>query len=631
MSSIPSNEFKETVRAQTDLVGLISESISLNSAHGGREFVGLCPFHDDHNPSMRVYPDRQSFRCWVCQAGGDCFTWVMEYDKVEFREALEILARRANVPIPAFSRSAGSVGSDQKAKLFEALQWAQNVFHETLLNEAYAARALEYLRGRGFSDETIRRWKLGFQPDDWDWLQRRAENRYSLQTLEAAKLITKNSNGPGYSDFFRGRVLFPICNERGQTLSFGGRVLPGGDESRGKYKNGPESVVYHKSRTVYGLHHARETIRETGTIVAVEGYTDCISAHQAGLTNAVATCGTALTDQHVTTMKRFARKIVLIFDGDDAGRMAAEKAVARFLAQDADLRILTLPAGKDPADFLSEHSADYLRELADQAPEAWEYKFQSARARHGNNVDARQRILEEMLDILAVVPKMSEHVREGMLLGDLANRLLIPEPQVRERYQEIRKRAANSVRVAPRDETPTRARADVVRIVSGRSTRDDRLECELLEIVFTEPSLARFLLDEVPPDAVRNEALRTLLSTCYFILGKHEEPSFEHVMNALEDGELKRLAVWIDDQAREKDLQQKLHDSPVESPDDCPPFLRRAIENVKWRREEQSHGRTVVELSGNTDGAQRMDPAAEALLRQHTEFHQKRATRKTPV
>jgi DNA primase len=378
------------------------------------------------------------------------------------------------------------------------------------------------------------------------------------------------------------------------------------------------------------LHQAREAIRDTKTIVAVEGYTDCISAHQAGLTNAVATCGTALTDMHVTTMKRFARKIVLIFDGDDAGVDAAEKSVARFLAQDADLRILTLPAGKDPADFLAEHSADFLREQADAAPEAWNYKFESVRKRFGNAVDARQRILEEMLAILAVVPNMAEHVRESVLLGNLASRLAISETMVRERYREIREKAAKSVHVAVQDEPAAETRSDVMRILSGQTVLDDRLECELLEVVFAKPELARHVADEVPPDAVRNQALRTLLSTCYFILGKQEEPTFERVMNALEDRDLKRLAVWIDDQVRAKELERKLHDSE-ETRDGCPHFLRRTIENFKWRREEQSHGQAVVELSVNRDGAQRMDAAAEALLRQHTEFHQKRATKKAPA
>ena len=490
MSTQLSNDFKETVRTRTDLVALVGESVSLSSRGGGREFVGLCPFHEDHNPSLHVYPDRQTYRCWACQNGGDCFTWVMEHDKVEFREALEILARRANVPIPARSGQTQAPGADQKSTLLEALVWAQNLFHQTLLQSPAAEKARRYLtEQRRFTPETIHKYRLGYHPGGWDWMQQQARGRYSPQTLAAASLVTENRNGPGYGDFFRGRVLFPICNERGQPVSFGGRVLPGDDDSKGKYWNGSESPVYHKSRVVFGLSFAREAIKSSNTLIVTEGYTDCITLHQQGIGNAVATCGTALTDQQVATIKRFARKVVLVYDGDDAGVLAAEKAVERFLAQDVDLRILTLPDGEDPAEFLEHHSSDAFRELAAAAPEAWEYKFRAVRRRHGlESIDGKQRVLEEMLTLVAAAPNMAENVREGLLLGQLASRLGTSETVVRQRYAELRSKAPRRVRTdAPQ---PTAAPSPAVaRLFAGRLGRDDRLECEVLEILSADPAL----------------------------------------------------------------------------------------------------------------------------------------------
>jgi DNA primase len=626
-----SNEFKETVRTRTDLAALIGESVSLSSRGGGRELVGLCPFHPDHDPSLRVYPDRQTYRCWACQNGGDCFTWVMEYDKVEFREALEILARRAGVPIPASSGRPQPSAPDQKPTLLEALVWAQNVFHQTLLQSPGAEKARRYLtEQRRFTPETIRKYHLGYHPGGWDWLQQQARGKYSTQTLLAARLVTENRNGSGYSDFFRGRVLFPICNERGQPVSFGGRVLPGEDDSFGKYQNGYESPVYHKSRVVFGLNFAREALKASNALIVTEGYTDCITLHQQGIGNAVATCGTALTDQQVATIKRFARRVVLVYDGDDAGVRAADKAVERFLAQDIDLRILTLPNGEDPAEFLEHHSADAFRELAAAAPEAWEYKFRFARRRHGlESVDGKQRVLEEMLALLASAPNMAENIREGILLGQLASRLGISETLVRQRYGELRGKAPRRVRTD--DRQPAAPSPALARLFAGRLSRDDRLECEVLEILSADPALVKYLQADVTPEMIRNERLRALLRVYYAVTDETNVPSLDRVLSAVEEGELKRLAVWIDDQAREKDLRSRLRETTAGSPDGCPLFLRQSIAQLKWRREEQSHGRAVVELSAQGDGAHRMDEAAEALLRHSTEFHQRRATKRAPV
>ncbi|REJ93555.1 MAG: DNA primase [Planctomycetota bacterium] len=625
-----SNDFKETVRGRTDIVALIGESVALSSRSGGREFAGLCPFHDDHDPSLRVYPDRQSYRCWVCNAGGDCFTWVMEQDRVEFREALEILAQRANVPIPARGRGqGGGQGNDNRVGLLEVLQWAENLFHQTLLQDPAAAGAREYLASRQFSAETIGRFRLGYHPNDWDWLQAKARGKFPPAQLLAARLIGERNGGGGYYDNFVDRLLFPIRNERGQPVGFGGRVLPGGNDDHGKYWNSPESPVFHKSRLVYGLPYAREAIKDSHTAIVVEGYTDCIALHQAGVANAVASLGTALTELQVATVKRFARSVVLVFDGDAAGQREAERAITRFLAQDVDLRVLTLENGQDPADFLQEHSAEAFQQLAASAPEAWEYKFRAARGRYGmESVDARQRVIEEMLELLANAPNMSRNLREGILLGDLAFRTRVNETQIRERYQEVRGRQRNRGAAGQERETWSE---DAARLLNGKPTLDDRLESEIIEILFADPEQGARVREDVAADAIGNTPLRRILQTCYELMNEQIAPSFERVMNRLEDGELKRLAVWIDEQARSKDIEAKLRDEGVESETDCPHFLRRSLNLLRRRREEQSGGPETDDLSVRPDGAHQMDAAAEARLRRLTEFHQRRATKRAEV
>ena len=621
-----SNEFKETVRTRTDLVALVGETITLSSRGGGREFVGLCPFHEDHDPSLRVYPDRQTYRCWSCNSGGDCFTWVMEQERVEFREALEILAKRANVEIPRSRRSESTGPADAKTSLYEALLWAQGEFHRTLLEAPFAEKARNYLRDtRGFTDETIKKFKLGFSPNSWDWLQTRARGKFSAQVLAAAKLVTELRKG-GYGDFFRGRVLFPICNERGQPVSFGGRVLPGEDDGSGKYWNGVESPVYYKSKVLFGLSFAREAIKKTNTVIVTEGYTDCLALHQSGVENVVATCGTALTDQHVTTIKRFARNVVLVYDGDKAGQDAADRALARFLAQDIDLRILTLPNNQDPPEFLAEHSVEKFRELTATAPEVWEYKFAAARRRHGlDTLDQRQRVLDDMLALMAAAPNMADNIRSGAMLGNLSARLRFTESQVRERFHELREKTAS----VKKPTTASRSESDpaVDRLIQGNLSREDKLECELLGILFTAPETAPFAKAGVSLDDLRQQRIRDLLNICFELTNENSGPTFARVLDATEDGNLKRLAVWIDEQARVQDLRSRLRDGTAGT-DGCPHFLRQSIAHLAWRREEQSQGRIAVELSANSDGAHRIDEADEARLRQLTQFHQRRATSK---
>lgn len=629
-----SNDFREQVRARTDLVSLVGETVGLKSVHGGREFVGLCPFHDDHNPSMHVYPDRQTFRCWVCNTGGDCFTFVMEEAKIGFREALEMLAKRAGLEMPKLAGPPSGGPSEQdKAKLMEALLWAQSEFHTMLYRDhPGSVKALSYLRkDRRLTDATIKQFRLGYHPNEWEWLIGKARGKFSPQVLEAAKLIGKRDNGQGYYDNFVDRVIFPIWNERSQPVGFGGRVLPGGDDSHGKYWNSPESPVFHKSRLVYALSHARDGIKAEKCVLVTEGYTDCIALHQAGITNAVGTLGTALTDQHVATIRRFAPRVVLVYDGDEAGVNAAERAVERFLAQDVDLRILTLPDELDPDEFIEERGAEAFRELVSTAAEAWEYKFAAMRQKHGvNSVASRQRVLEEMLELLTIVPKMSEHVREGMLLSNLAQRLNIPEQQVRDRYKQICSKDPRTPEVrraasAGHDE-PRRPHIEVERLLIGRATPHDRLELPVIEAYLSQPELLSFLQAELAANLLENRALKRLYEIGLSFASIEASPTFEQLLGAIEHPDLKRLAVWIDEQARAKGVPDQLQDAKAD--DGCPLFLRRSIDNLKWRREEQSHQNVAVELAATSDGPRGLDAAAEALLRQASEFHQRRATRK---
>ncbi|MGE4003117.1 MAG: toprim domain-containing protein, partial [Planctomycetaceae bacterium] len=367
-------------------------------------------------------------------------------------------------------------------------------------------------------------------------------------------------------------------------------------------------------------------------------YTDCIAAHQAGIKNVVATLGTALTEMQVTTIKRFARKVVLVYDGDQAGLDASERAVSRFLAQDVDLRILTLPDGQDPADFLANHGVDALGELIDKAPEAFDFVFGAYRRRFGiETIDSRQRIMNEVIGLLATVPQLSKNVREKLLLQRTAERLGIAEEVVHQQYQlarrgSVQKPAAQdaAVRRIDRAEFPEHA----ARILKGQPTRDDRLECELLQCLVAALSWTGRVRREIGAGDFTNPSLRNIAQACFDIDESGLETlAFTQLLSALDGDEpAKQLAVWLDEQAVTKRLNETLRPRTEQdqtiTTDDCPLLLRRSLDELKWRREEQSHKRMAIELSEQCEGARSLDAEAERLLRQFSDYHQKRATKK---
>lgn len=628
-----SNEFKELVRSRTDLVSLIGESVALSAQRGGLEFAGLCPFHEDHNPSMRVYPDRQSFRCWVCQEGGDCYTWVMKIEGVEFPEALESLAKRAGLEMPRRSQRRGSQSSSERGRLYDVLAWAEREFHQFLLTSPQAAAARAYLENdRGLSREMITRFRLGHHPGGWQWLLNLARGMFTAEELFAAKLVRPNRDGSGYYDDFRGRVLFPIHDKSGRPVAFGGRILPGAENGDApKYLNSSESSVFKKSELLYGLHAARQGIRRTQTVVVTEGYTDCITAHQYGIENVVGTLGTALTELHVGHLKRIARKVVLVYDGDAAGQDAAERALIKFLTQNVDLRILILPDNMDPAEYLEREGTDAFRRLIDAAPEAWDHKFRLEVERDGvESIESRHRVLEAMLELLGQVPQLAGTAREDIIVAKLSQRLSLAEQTVRKRLIELRKTRPSSAPAAG----GKAQRVDVG--APDQSTqwlrhpsKDELVELELLEIIFSAPETIDAIRRHVACEELTNRPLKDLLGVCYELAERGTQPSFENVTLALEDSHLKRLAVLIDDQSREKEVGRKLRDGRTAPQTDIPPFLSQTLENLKWRREQQSHERTKGQLARKPQTPSGLDQSDKALLQQWMEFHQKRATKKT--
>ena len=556
-------DFKELVRSSTNIVDLVSEVVALKPLHGGRDFVGLCPFHDDKNPSFHVYPDRQSYRCWVCDAGGDCFRWVMEIERIPFPEALESLARRGRLEIPKLSRNKGAgENATRKTDSLVVVEWAVNLMNQTLRTGQMpmADTARQYVLQRQLSDETVSHFKLGYHPEDWNWFLEKAKGRFTPAQLVSAGLIQERNNGTGYFDNLVGRLVFPIFDERGRPVAFGGRVLPGGNiESDAKYWNSVESAIFQKRRMLFAFDRAREAIRRSKTAIIVEGYMDCIACHQAGVTNAVATLGTAMTEEHVRFLRRFAEKVVLVYDSDDAGQQAAERSISRFLAQDLDLRILNVPSGKDPADYLEAHTSEEFYKLIETAAEAWEYKLQSVQRRtDSRSVAGRQQILNHMLEFLAESKGLAGTVREDMILRNVCWRVQVDERTARRQLNELRNKSEKKGTI--RRDTDQQQPA----FIQCTENAMERAEREMLEIILTCPETIDFIRHHIGADDFENVRHQRLLALCIDLWKEDGDlPELSRLIIAAEsDSDLLSLINAVVDTAEEKGIFRLMTDQP---------------------------------------------------------------------
>ena len=421
-----SESFVNQVQQATDIVDVVGQYVALKKR--GKEFIGLCPFHEDHRPSMYVSPTKQIFKCFACGAGGGVFQFLMGLQKVAFPDAVRQLAERAGIPLPKedVSPNAGSEISNET--LIKLTTFAARFFRDRLFSDEGSA-ALEYARSRRLSNESIRRFGLGYAPDRWESLRQAAIGAgFSDRQLSAAGLVTQRDDGSSY-DRFRNRLIFPIFDVPGKVIAFGGRAMAA--DERAKYLNSPETVLFDKSANLYGLNWSSREISGAGQAVIVEGYLDALMLVQEGIENVVATMGTSLTERHVRILGRYAREIVLVFDGDIAGQSAAERAIEIFLAQRLHVRVATVPQGdidgqtvKDPCDYVLAAGAEAVRKLLTEAPDALAFAWN----RRSNAYSQAETLPEKLAildDFLRLVVMSSAYgsidaMREGLLIGQVS-------------------------------------------------------------------------------------------------------------------------------------------------------------------------------------------------------------------
>ena len=609
MSLSSLQDAKEQIRQSIDIVDLIGGYVALRRQ--GRGYVGLCPWHDDAKPSFQVNPDRQSFKCWVCDIGGDIFSFVMRAEGMEFREALEMLAEKAGVSLAPAGRPEGQADNPfERRNLLRAMAWAEEQFHQCLLRSPAAEPARRYLADRGVNDASIAAFHLGFSPNEWDWMLNRGANaNWQPAVLERVGLIGKRDGG-GYYDRFRGRLMFSIRDVRSRPIAFGGRVLPEfARDNDAKYVNSPETPLFNKSSELYALDAARDSIAKEGGVLVMEGYTDVIMAHQNGINHAVAVLGTALGEKHVPLIRRFTDSITLVLDGDAAGQNRTmgilDNLLALFVAHEIELKILSLPEGADPCDVIRSHGSDEFRRLLTQSVDALEHKINAVTkglapgAAPHRSAQAVEAILATLARALpsAASGASAALVREQQVLVRIARQFGLGEDTLRTRLKGLRQAATTLVR-----STPVADRTTPVAMPTPAPTKLSAWERELLEIVIRDGEIMDAMLEQIHEEDVTHPIARQIYVMAAQFYHDGVTPNFDRLMLATDDPAVKNLLVDCDEVGQQKtntDARQRLSD---------------LLADRERRQTEARHRMTVAELRTNQLDSEQSDRALVALF-----------------
>jgi DNA primase len=479
----------------------------------GSNFKALCPFHEERTPSFTVSPAKQMYYCFGCHAGGDVIHFVMAHEKLEFPDAVRLLADRSGIVL---QETEGDGTGGLRKKLYEVNAWAAQVFQDLLASAPEGAAAREYVKSRGINAAMIRDFRLGYAHPAWDRLLTAGRARgYGPDLLEPAGLAIRRQEGSGCYDRFRNRLMFPIVDPRNQVIGFGARSLDG---SEPKYLNSPETPLFSKRRGLYGLNFAKEAAAAARVLCLMEGYTDVIMARQHGIEGCVATLGTALTPDHLTILRRYADTVLLVYDGDEAGIKASERSTDLLLGEECEIRVARLPAGEDPCDTLVRHGADLFRRCLAESRELFEFLLETATAGKDlatAGVHERARAADGVISRIGAVRNA---VRREMLVQRTAEAFRVSEAAVRARLAE---RGAPAGPAAP-GPSPARAPAPAPTVDT-----EERVGEQLLRVAFHAPHLVPRIVAAVPIDAFPGTLARLVASKVYALAasGRPVEPA----------------------------------------------------------------------------------------------------------
>lgn len=531
MKSFIPDHILEEVRSRADIVEVVSDYVPLKAA--GKNFKGLCPFHQEKTPSFTANREKQIYHCFGCGAGGNVFRFLMQMEDLPFIESVRRLAARFQVTIPETSKSPGNADTwNKKEVIYKLNAEAADYYHNLLLNSAGGKKARDYLEQRGINRETLERFKLGWAPDEWHGLMTHLESKEKISTdllVNAGLVVKKEKEGSrdSHYDRFRGRLMFPIFEGQNRVIGFGGRVLGEGEP---KYLNTSETPVYKKGQHLYGHHLAKDAFRKRDQALIVEGYFDVIQCHQAGIENAVATCGTALTPGQGLSLKHYTTNTVLVFDSDAAGKAAADRGFEVLTNQGLNVHVVALPGGEDPDSYLKKGQREVFEKMISQAPPFLTYRLVRAREEtNDNSLEGKISVVNKLLPFLAKVPNPVERTE---WVRQISEKLDINDRAFLEQLKNTL--AQNRTRVdAPRE--------------TEESTPGFDTEFFLLQLMLSGEELAREIRRQVKIEEFDQSRYRELAQKSYEMLDEGEMLRVDRLLDRVETpeskSELSRIAI----------------------------------------------------------------------------------------
>lgn len=496
------DSFLQELKLRSDITEIASSYVNLK--RHGRNMVGLCPFHGEKTPSFNIYTENGSFYCFGCGAGGDVITFVMKIENLDYVEAVKFLAQRAGMEMP--ENTYDDSLSKLRMRIYEANREAARFFHATLLSQR-GQSGLNYLRGRALSDRTIRHFGLGFADDDWNSLCNHLKNKgFSEYEIYSANLAFKRKNGNGIYDRFVNRVMFPIIDLRGNVIAFGGRIMT---DEKPKYLNTSDTPVFKKSENLFSLNNAKSS--GTRTLILCEGYMDVIALNQAGFTNAVATLGTALTNEQAVLMKRYADEVIICYDADGAGQKATARAIQILRNAGLPIKILTVPSGKDPDEFIrskGENGPAAFKLLIEKCGNDIEYRLMKLKENYNlNTTDGKIAFLNEAVKIVATI---ESPIERDVFASKLCAELEIDKNAFLEQISKVKRRdrRENIKKETRQIQAELNGQSDKINREHYKKPRSSSAEEALLVYLINNPDYANSISERVTPDKFSNSLIK---------------------------------------------------------------------------------------------------------------------------
>ncbi len=543
----------EEIRNAADIVDFISAYVQLKKR--GKNYFGICPFHQEKTPSFAVNEEKQIYHCFGCGAGGNIFKFLMEYKSISFIEAVQEVADQLGIKIEVESGFSAEAQNELETYYDINLQTAK-YFSDNLLKSLAGEYARDYLRGRKLSDKIMRQFGLGFALPGWDnFVNFAKENDIDLQNAMTLGLVDKKDNGE-YYDKFRNRIIYPIFSTNGRIIAFGGRILDD-NEKAAKYLNSPESKIYYKKRSLYGLYHAKDEIRTLGKAILVEGYMDVIALYQGGVQNVVASSGTSLTPEQVQLLSRFTKNVVILFDADTAGQKASLRSIEILLKQDFDVKLATLPQGEDPDSFINKNGKEAFDEQINKAQNFLEY--QTSQYQEAGMFEDPAKQTEAIRELVKSAAFVIDELKRNILIKTIAKKFGLREKLIE---TELLKYLNQQKQQAQRSQSAQRSRSQIEK---PDKTKENIQEKELIKLLFSgSPEVMDKIITNIQPDEFENPIYKRLAEIIYDCYDNNIKAPAS-IIEKIEDENLKRftLAFAISEEAISKRWDEVHHEGEI--------------------------------------------------------------------